>query len=151
MTVLSSHTLLKLKPVEPFIDATRINGMTAGLSHCGYDIRCKQGLVLDAGEFRRASTVERFFMEGDIMGVVHDKSTWARRGLSVFNTVLEPGWHGFLTLELINHGRETLVINAGDPIAQVIFHRLDIPVAGYDGKYQNQPDRPVSAIMEGER
>jgi dCTP deaminase len=28
------------------------------------------------------------------MGIVHDKSTWARRGLVVQNTVIEPGWHG---------------------------------------------------------
>ena len=34
------------------------------------------------------------------MGIVHDKSTWARRGLVVQNTVIEPGWHGYLTIEV---------------------------------------------------
>jgi dCTP deaminase len=39
------------------------------------------------------------------MGIVHDKSTWARRGLVVQNTVIEPGWHGYqTTIELTNHG-----------------------------------------------
>lgn len=149
MTVLSAQTIRKIRPVEPFIEATKINGLTAGLSHCGYDIRCKQGLVLDPGEFRIASTVERFVMPNDVMAIVHDKSTWARRGLSMFNTCLEPSWCGWLTLELVNNGRETLIINAGDPIAQVIFHRLDESVEGYvGGKYQDQPDRPVPAILE---
>ncbi|WP_062233138.1 dCTP deaminase [Aureimonas sp. N4] len=149
MTVLSGPTIRKLQPVSPFIEAVKINGMTAGLSHCGYDIRIKDGFILQSGEFRIASTVERFDMPSDAMGVVHDKSTWARRGLSVFNTVIEPGWAGFLTLELVNNSFRPIQIASGSPIAQVIFHRLDEPVIGYVGKYQNQEDRPVAAILEG--
>jgi dCTP deaminase len=68
--------------------------------------------------------------------------------LSVFNTVIEPGWCGFLTLELVYHGRERLHIPAGAGIAQVIFHQTSCN-AYYDGKYQNQPDRPVEGIMSG--
>lgn len=83
-------------------------------------------------------------MPCDLMGIVHDKSTWARRGLSVFNTVIEPGWHGFLTLELVYHGEGELIIPAGAGIAQVVFHMLEEPRA-YTGKYQNQPDKPVPA------
>lgn len=78
------------------------------------------------------------------MGIVHDKSTWARRGLSVFNTVIEPGWMGHLTLELVYHGNEPLHIPAGSSIAQVVFHEVAVP-AWYAGKYQNQEDRPVGA------
>ena len=84
-------------------------------------------------------------MPTNMLGIVHDKSTWARRGLSVFNTVIEPGWHGFLTLELVYHGNENLLIPAGSGIAQVIFHRT-MEEAEYTGKYANQPDRPVHAI-----
>ncbi|WP_019997285.1 dCTP deaminase [Aureimonas ureilytica] len=148
MTVLSSPTIRSIKPVTPFIEATQIHGMTAGLSHCGYDIRIKDGFTLQSGQFRIASTVERFEMPDDVMAVVHDKSTWARRGLSVFNTVIEPGWKGFLTLELVNNSFRPIEIGAGSPIAQVIFHRLDAPVSGYAGKYQHQADRPVAAILE---
>lgn len=79
-----------------------------------------------------------------LVGIVHDKSTWARRGLSVRNTVIEPGWHGFLTLELVYDGNTRLTIPAGAGIAQIIFHELASP-ANYDGKYQNQPDKPVQA------
>ena len=148
MTVLSGATLRLLRPVEPFIEPTKVNGKTAGVSHCGYDIRIKQGGWLAPGEFALASSVERFSMPLDVVGIVHDKSTWARHGLSVFNTVIEPGWCGWLTVELINHGRDMVRWAAGDPIAQVIFHRIDEAVPGYAGKYQDQPDCPVEPIHE---
>jgi dCTP deaminase len=77
--------------------------------------------------------------------VVHDKSTWARRGLSVFNTVVENGWAGFLTLELVYHGRDRLHIPAGSGIAQVLFH-YTTDSASYDGKYNNAGDFPQPAI-----
>lgn len=148
--ILSAQTIREIQPVAPFIEATKIHGMTAGLSHCGYDIRIKHGVMLSPriGAFKLASTVERFAMPLDVMGVVHDKSSWARQGLSVFNTVIEPGWSGWLTLELVYHGHDLLMVPDGAPIAQVVFHRLDAPVEGYAGKYQNQADEPVRAILE---
>jgi len=62
----------------------------------------------------------------------------------VFNTVIEPGWEGWLTLELVYHGWKPLHIPAGAGIAQVIFHQTT-DRAAYTGKYQNQPDEPVKA------
>jgi len=138
-----------LHMVEPFVERTVHNGMSFGLSCAGYDVRCKQKVVIQPGYFALASTVERFAMPADVLAVVHDKSTWARRGLSVFNTVIEPGWVGFLTLELANHGTDPVVVSAGDPIAQILFHQLAAPVErAYAGKYQDQPDRPVAAMTE---
>ena len=66
-----------------------------------YDVRitCCDALI-EPGQFLLAATVERFQMPNDLMGIVHDKSTWARRGLVVQNTVIEPGWHGYLTIEV---------------------------------------------------
>lgn len=93
-------------------------------------------------------------MPTDVIGVVHDKSSWARRGLAVQNTVIEPGWRGFLTLELTNHGTRKLHIPKGCPIAQIVFHRLDEPAARpYDGRYQDQPPGPQPArdLADGER
>lgn len=84
-------------------------------------------------------------MPNFLTGIVHDKSTWARRGLSVFNTVIEPGWRGFLTLELVYHGEGELIIPAGAGIAQVMFHEVK-QASTYNGKYQNQGDEPVAAI-----
>jgi dCTP deaminase len=88
-------------------------------------------------------------MPDDILGIVHDKSTWGRRGIAVQNTVIEPGWRGFLTLELSNHSSRLITIENGDPIAQIVFHLLagatDSP---YRGKYQDQINEPVKAISE---
>lgn len=97
------------------------------------------------GRFVLASAVEEFIMPPSLVGVVHDKSTWARAGLSVFNTVIEPGWKGFLTLELVFHGNEVLHLPSGSGIAQVLFHRINTPSL-YEGKYQNQPDEPTKGI-----
>jgi len=103
-----------------------------------------QGELLKFGRFCIASAIEEFDMPSDLVGIVHDKSTWARKGLSVFNTVIEPGWRGFLTLELVYHGQEELHLPAGIGIAQVLFHQVT-ELASYAGKYQNQEDRPVEA------
>ncbi len=67
----------------------------------------------------------------------------------VHNTVIEPGWKGYLTLELVNHSETVMHLLAGDPIAQVIFFALNAPTdAPYNGKYQDQPNRPMGAIYE---
>jgi dCTP deaminase len=134
--------------IRPFLPRGTIFGMSYGISQAGYDIRVKQGCLIMPGNFLLASTVERFQIPLDLVGIVHDKSSWARKGLAVQNTVLEPGWCGYLTLELSNHGNHPVEIYACSPIAQVIFHMLSSPAEGYSGKYQNQADRPVGAIDE---
>ena len=140
----------------------KAHGTSYGLVEAGYDIRIKQdihfqmngsqGMIFvdnhpnwNHGRFTLASAIEEFDMPNDLVGVVHDKSTWARRGLSVFNTVIEPGWKGFLTLELVFHGQEPVHIPAGSGIAQVIFHYIQDSERPYEGKYQNQIDEPVPA------
>lgn len=135
--------------ITPCHERTVLNGKTYGLSSCGYDIRCAERIVLNPGHFSLASSVEQFNMPNYIVAFVNDKSSWARRGLAVQNTVIEPGWRGFLTIELSNHGHEILEIKEGDPIAQIIFHRLDdITEKPYEGKYQDQPAGPQEAIHQ---
>ena len=161
--IVNGETLFDHAPIRNMVDRKyKENGVSWGLSEAGYDIRIKQDVIFHPenavdragvwvdgryamGRFVIASTVEEFHMPPELVGVVHDKSTWARRGLSVFNTVIEPGWCGFLTLELVYHGRQVLHIPAGTGIAQVVFHSIT-DKASYDGKYQGQPDRPVEAI-----
>ena len=145
--ICNQKALLHAAPIEDMLDhkATE-HGVSHGLSEAGYDIRIKQGLFLGPeARFALASTIERFTMPTNLVAVVHDKSTWARRGLSVFNTVIEPGWQGWLTLELVYHGMSTLYVPAGAGIAQVLFHHIEWP-AQYDGKYQNQKNKPVGPI-----
>lgn len=145
--ILNGAALLEAAPIKDMLSTKeRLHGVSHGLSEAGYDIRIKQDLVLSREyvPFSLASSLEEFQMPENLVGIVHDKSTWARRGLSVFNTVLEPGWKGFLTIELVYHGAVPLLIPAGAGIAQVIFHQIAAPAA-YGGKYQNQPDMPVEA------
>lgn len=144
--IVNGRKLVVEQPLTPLRDTKlKMHGVSYGLSEAGYDIRIKQAVTLHPfRRFRLASTIERFEMPYDCVAIVHDKSTWARRGLSVFNTVIEPGWQGWLTLELIYHGWGVLRIPAGAGIAQVLFHRLE-ERAAYDGKYQDQGDRPVPA------
>lgn len=150
MTVLSAQSIREQVPLLPLLERTVHEcGMTYGLSACGYDIRIKQGLTLHPGDFALASTVERFAIPNTMMGVLHDKSTLARLGLSVFNTVAEPGWEGYLTLELKNQGTKPIKLVEGQPIAQMVFRWLDRPTdLPYGGKYQSQPDYPVVARFE---
>ena len=63
---------------------------------------------------------------------------------AVFNTVIAPGWKGFLTLELVYHKKDLLYLPKQCPIAQIIFETVAEPVE-YIGKYQNQDNKPVGA------
>lgn len=162
--IINGSALLDAAPIVDMVPGKMVGpgGTSFGLGEAGLDIRIKQtirfmktygglavevdGLVTERklGRFILASAIEQFQMPDDLVAIVHDKSTWARRGLQVFNTVVEPGWNGFLTLELAYWGEDELTIPAGSGIAQVIFHKT-AEHAHYMGKYANQPDRPVGA------
>lgn len=147
MMVVNGRKLVLFYPVSPMLTEKVVeHGVSHGLSEAGYDIRIKQGVWLfPFRRFRIASTVELFNMPKELVAIVHDKSTWARRGLSVFNTVIEPGWRGHLTLELVYHRWWPLYIPAGAGIAQVLFHELIHPADYSNGKYQDQADAPIPA------
>lgn len=147
--IVNGLDLIKAWPLEPMIRTKeKAHGVSYGLSEAGYDVRIAQTVTLNGrSRFALASTFERFDMPDNLVGIVHDKSTWARQGLSVFNTVIEPGWEGWLTIELVYHGAGTLEIPEGAGIAQIIFHEVSRP-AKYGGKYQGQPNEPVKAIRD---
>lgn len=163
--IVNGKALLEAAPIKNMLDhKVKHSGVSHGLAEVGYDIRIKQTVEFTKGtrfprvvlvdnepshgRFVLASAIEEFNMPPNLVGIVHDKSTWARKGLSVFNTVIEPSWAGFLTLELVYHGDGDLVITAGTGIAQVIFHQIIEP-AHYAGKYMHQENKPVEAIFEG--
>jgi dCTP deaminase len=151
--ILSAQTIRDLygeDMISPFFDTQQISatGLTYGLSSCGYDIRIDRGLRLNPGEFALGSTIEQFSIPNNLMMRICDKSTWARRGIFLQTTVAEPGWHGYLTLEITNQSTDKITIEDGDPIAQVIFELLDQPTdQPYKGKYQGQRKGPQPAIM----
>lgn len=152
--ILSAQTIRKHNIITPFHERTVFKGMSFGLSSCGYDVRIAQNLTMNVGEymrFRLASTIEHFNMPNNVVGRVCDKSTWARRGLAVQNTIIEPGWRGHLTLELSVNGPSFIDLKEGMPIAQIVFEFLDEPTEQeYNGKYQDQENRPVEAKLEEE-
>lgn len=147
---LGLESLLQLE-IRPFVGRTVSHGMSFGLSAAGYDLRIKDELVLYPGDFALATTVEYLRLPSDLLGQLVDKSTWARRGVAVQNTVFEPGWFGYPTLEVSNHGKEDVLVPAGAPIAQMIFHVLDQATdRPYSGRYQDQPQVPTPAIIATE-
>lgn len=136
--------------ITPFSERTRHEGFTYGLGPCGYDIRIAEDLDMYPGNFCLASSIEQFRLPDWLCMKILDKSTWARLGLNVKNTVAEPGWCGYLTLELTNeHETRHIKLARGMPIAQVQFEMLDYPtIQPYSGKYQNQREGAVPAILE---
>ena len=147
--ILPAQQLRLRKPLEPFVERCQSHGLTYGLGPAGYDVRIRENIKLGIGAFALASTIERFTMPDDLLATVHDKSTWARQGLAVQTTVIEPGWFGYLTLELTNHGYQELHLREGMPIAQILFHQLSEPTEqSYRGKYQDQMKGPQPAILE---
>lgn len=167
--IVNRKTLLELAPIKNMLTSKVVGEKVShGLTEAGYDIRLKQDVHFTSriigghrepvvrvgnangtidmvpGRFTLASAIEEFDVPTCLVGIVHDKSSWARRGLSVLNTAIEPGWKGFLTLELVYHGTTDLYLPAGSGIAQVLFHHLSNDAA-YNGKYQNQADQPVPA------
>lgn len=160
MTVLSAQSIRKRKIFEPFHERTIANGMTFGLGPSGYDVRIAETLhlghyqIVSARHDRHvksalASTIEHFTMPLDCVAYVKDKSTWARQFVLVQNTVIEPGWRGFLTLEITYEGDMPIIIEAGSPIAQIVFHKLDEPTEQpYSGKYQDQKAGAQPALVE---
>jgi dCTP deaminase len=138
----SDDEKLQKHMITPFHERARYEGMTYGLSSAGYDVRIGEPVTVWSGRTTLASTIERFNMPSDVLAQVCDKSSWARQGLVVQNTIIEPGWRGHLTLELTYtplDDSEEMFIEAGSPIAQIIFMRLEEPTEQpYSGKYQDQ-------------
>ena len=70
------------------------------------------------------------------------KSTYARCGIIVNVTPLEPEWEGHVTLEFSNTSNLPAKIYAGEGVAQMIFHQSDeeceVSYKDRDGKYQGQ-------------
>lgn len=87
-------------------------------------------------------TVETFNIPRNVIGICLGKSTYARSGIIVNTTPLEPGWRGRLVLEFANSADLPVRIYANEGIAQVTFFESDedceTSYADRSGKYQNQ-------------
>jgi dCTP deaminase len=156
--------------IYPFAERGFSHGLTYGLGPCTYDMRIAQDLILlplwmlplyallkiarvatrlpflahVRCFFALGSTIETVAFPADVCGTVMDKSSNARRGLSVFNTKFDPGFVGYPTLELHNCSLRPLVFRRGMPICQFKFERLEAAtVMPYVGRYQGQGKEPT--------
>ena len=97
---------------------------------------------IPAHGYALAITMETIAMSADHIGIVIGKSTYARSGLFVNTTPLEPGWRGRLVLELANLTPLPMRVYAGEGIAQLLMMACDqrpaVTYADRSGKYQDQ-------------
>lgn len=97
--------------------------------------------LLPPRAYALASTYEGFTMPPDVSGTVWPKSTYARAGLHVNNTVFEPGWRGIPVLEIGNETDYPMRLYQRGGIAQIRFTRGATPEMNYSdlkGRYQHQ-------------
>lgn len=147
--ILSAQAIRRRGMIRPFYERGVHLGRSYGLSAAGYDIRIAQTIWLWPLWGRLASAIECFDMPADVAAEVKDKSSNARRFITCQNTFIEPGWKGFLTLELTRHLPWPVRIEKGTPIAQIIFYKLEEATEKpYSGKYQNQKAGPQAALDE---
>ncbi|MGB0719835.1 MAG: dCTP deaminase [Bdellovibrionales bacterium] len=158
--------------IEPFVEKqTRDGVISYGLSSYGYDARCAPDFkiftnvdtamvdpkafsetnfvtreqdvcIIPPNSFVLTHTVEYFKIPTDVLVVCLGKSTYARCGLIVNVTPLEPGWEGHVTLEISNTTPNPAKVYANEGIAQFLFFKgseaCETSYADRAGKYMGQ-------------
>ena len=108
------------------------NFVTKNVSEC----------IIPPNSFVLASTVEYFKIPKDVLVICLGKSTYARCGIIVNVTPLEPGWEGHVTLEISNTTPLPAKIYANEGVAQFVFlkgnERPEISYSDRKGKYMGQ-------------
>ncbi len=98
--------------------------------------------IIPPNSFALASTVERFRIPADVLTICLGKSTYARCGIILNVTPLEPEWEGHVTLEFSNTTNLPAKIYANEGVAQMLFfqsdERCEVTYKDRDGKYQGQ-------------
>ena len=146
---------LEHKMIEPFEDRQVREGVVSyGLSSYGYDIRVADEFkvftninstvvdpknfdarsfvdikadvcIIPPNSFALARTVEYFRIPRDVLVICVGKSTYARCGIIVNVTPLEPEWEGHVTLEFSNSTPLPAKIYANEGVAQMLFFESD--------------------------
>jgi dCTP deaminase len=158
--------------IEPFVEKqTREGVISYGLSSYGYDARVAREFkiftnvdsaivdpkafsprsfvdretdicIVPPNSFALSTTVEYFRIPRDILVICLGKSTYARCGIIVNVTPLEPEWEGHVTIEISNTTPLPARIYAGEGICQFLFFKGDQPCeisyADRAGKYMRQ-------------
>lgn len=165
MYLLCDRDIVAAQIVSPCVPKTSGGVLSYGLSSFGYDIRLgtdfKQvwstdgldpknpqerfcGLRyttpfwLEPGTFILGLSQEHFTMPSDVLGIGMGKSSYARCGVAINITPLEPGWCGHLVIEIANLGTSSVRIYPNEGISQIVFFRGQHPDNVYSGYYQDQ-------------
>lgn len=106
------------------------------------DEKGREYAILPPNSFMLGRTMEWFNIPRDVLVICMSKSTWARAGISVLVTPLEPEWSGHVVIEIANHTTMPAKIYVKAGICQFLFLQSDencsVSYADRDGKYQNQ-------------
>ncbi len=98
--------------------------------------------IIPPNSFALARSVEYFRIPRNVLTLCIGKSTYARCGIIVNVTPFEPGWEGYVTLEISNTTPLPAKIYANEGLAQVLFYEgaeaCEISYADRKGKYMNQ-------------
>jgi dCTP deaminase len=104
-------------------------------------VRETDQIIMPPHSYLLAETMEAFKIPDFITGVCVGKSTYARCGVIVNVTPLEPGWQGILTLEIANVLPNPVILYPTEGICQIQFQRHGSVGTSYNtrqGKYQDQ-------------
>lgn len=108
-------------------------------------------LELLPGAFALSVSMEYMSIPNNVGSICMQKSSLARKGCIAFVTPLEPGWRGYITLELFNATDIPMRLYAGMGIMQLMFFESDercmVSYSDRAGKYMDQPDKPVLSKM----
>jgi len=91
-----------------------------------------------SGLFYLGCTRETLALPDDLMAFVELRSSWARRGFLLPPTIVDAGFNGNLTLEILACGKEHPALAVGKRFAHLIFAKTSGPCIPYGGKYSNQ-------------
>ena len=101
----------------------------------------KYHVIVPPNSFVLGRSVEYMKMPEDVIAICLGKSTYARCGIIVNVTPLEPGWHGHITIEISNTTPLPAKVYVYQGIAQLLFFKGGRPAVTYadrNGKYQGQ-------------
>jgi len=117
-------------------------------------VQTADSLTVAPGEFVLLSSAEYFRLPHDVMAMLWGKSTAGRSGIEHLHAgIVEAGFAGELTLEIVNVTKRPITIKRGDRLVQLVFMPMTaVPRVGYAavGRYQGQvgpqPARPPKGI-----
>lgn len=115
-----------------------------------YETKIEDKILMSPYSYILGKSLEYFRIPKKVLGIVFGKSTYARSGVLVNVTPLEPEWSGYLTISISNVSGRSVVLYPMQGIAQVIFFESnELPAFSYkdlNGKYNEQKEITISKI-----